>query len=225
MTDADQTANTVGDVPGSAMQFRDVGGDVTITQYGTPKRPPTLLLIAVVVCAAVVGLLVVVMNLGPRTGPASESTTPSTRQKPANDGPGYLVPAGDDRRAVDFYQNDWNDVVMWERHPSSDTTSFQPYWVREFSDASPTSFRIRNERANLCMEPVYQQNFGEHIKANSCSWSNDAQLWQTTNTTQLAHVASGRCLGTANDGSYADGTWLIVSLCSGRDDQKWRIAR
>ncbi|MFC3894205.1 hypothetical protein ACFOWZ_22230 [Lentzea rhizosphaerae] len=120
MTDADQTANTV--------------GDVTITQYGTPKRPPMLLLVVVAWYAAVVGLLVVVVNLGPRTGPASESTAPSPRQKPANDGPGYLVPVSDDLRAADFYQNDWND-------------------------------------------------------------------------------------------SYADGTWLVVSLCSGRDDQKWRIAR
>lgn len=51
-----------------------------------------LLLVVVVVCAAVVGLLVVVVNLGPRTGPASESAAPSTPEKPANGGPGYLVP-------------------------------------------------------------------------------------------------------------------------------------
>lgn len=145
--------------------------------------------------------------------------------KPATDGPGYLVPAGNDQRAADFYQNSWNDVVMWERHPASDGTSFQPFWAREFSDSNHGVFRIRNQRGNLCMEPVFQEDFGEHIKANACSWGNDAQLWQVVNTNQLAHVTSGRCLGTANDGSYADGTWLIVSLCTGRDDQKWRIAR
>ncbi|GGN20759.1 hypothetical protein GCM10011609_72480 [Lentzea pudingi] len=145
--------------------------------------------------------------------------------KPATDGPGYLVPAGNDQRAADFYQNSWNDVVMWERHPASDGTSYQPFWAREFSDADHGVFRIRNQRGNLCMERVHQENFGEHIKANACSWGNDAQLWQVVNTHQLAHVTSGRCLGTANDGSYADGTWLIVSLCTGRDDQKWRIAR
>ncbi|MGW6447984.1 RICIN domain-containing protein [Lentzea sp. NPDC055074] len=145
--------------------------------------------------------------------------------KPATDGPGYLVPAGNDQRAADFYQNSWNDVVMWERHPPSDGTSFQPFWAREFSDANHGVFRVRNQRSNLCMEPVYQEDFGEHIKANACSWSNDAQLWQVVNTDQLAHVTSGRCLGTANDGSYANGTWLIVSLCTGRDDQRWRIAR
>lgn len=145
--------------------------------------------------------------------------------KPATDGPGYLVPAGNDQKAADFYQNSWNDVVVWERHPPGDGTSYQPFWAREFSDANHGVFRIRNQRGNLCMEPVFQENFGEHIKANACSWSNDAQLWQVVNTDQLAHVTSGRCLGTANDGSYADGTWLIVSLCTGRDDQKWRIAR
>ncbi|MFD5829995.1 RICIN domain-containing protein [Lentzea sp. NPDC060358] len=146
-------------------------------------------------------------------------------RKPVTDGPGYLVPAGNDQRAADFYQNEWNDVVMWERHPPGDATSYQPFWAREFSDANPAVFRLRNQRGNLCMEPVFQDGFGEHVKAGACSWSNDAQLWQAQNTTQFAHVASGRCLGTANDGSYADGTWLIVSLCSGRDDQKWRIAR
>ncbi|MFD4640399.1 ricin-type beta-trefoil lectin domain protein [Lentzea sp. NPDC058436] len=144
--------------------------------------------------------------------------------KPATDGPGYLVPAGNAQRAADFYQNSWNDVVMWERHPASDGTSFQPFWAREFPDANPSVFRIRNQRGNLCMEPVYQENFGEHIKANACSWGNDAQLWQTVNTSQVAHVASGRCLGTAN-GSYDNGTWLIASLCTGSDDQKWRISR
>ncbi|MCX2953424.1 RICIN domain-containing protein [Lentzea sp. NEAU-D7] len=145
--------------------------------------------------------------------------------KPATDGPGYLVPAGNDQRAADFYENSWNDVVMWERHPPGDDTSFQPFWAREFSDSNHAVFRIRNQRGNLCMEPVFQENFGEHIKANACSWSNDAQLWQVVNASQLAHVASGRCLGTANDGSYDNGTWLIVSLCTGRADQKWRIAR
>lgn len=150
---------------------------------------------------------------------------PTGPAKPATDGPGYLVPAGNDQRAADFYQNSWNDVVMWERHPANDSTSFQPFWAREFSDANPAVFRIRNQRGNLCMEPVDQENFGEHIKANACSWGNNAQLWQTLNTTQLAHVASGRCLGTANGGTYENGTWLIVSLCSGSDDQKWRITR
>ncbi|HEX7302816.1 RICIN domain-containing protein [Lentzea sp.] len=151
----------------------------------------------------------------PATGPV----------KPATDGPGYLVPAGNDQRAADFYQNEWNDVVMWERHPSGDATSFQPFWAREFSDANPAVFRLRNQRGNLCMQPVFQENFGEHVKAAACSWSENAQLWQAQGTNQFAHVTSGKCLGTANDGSYADGTWLIVSLCSGRDDQKWRIAR
>lgn len=144
--------------------------------------------------------------------------------KPATDGPGYLVPAGNAQRAADFYENSWNDVVMWDRHPASDSTSFQPFWAREFSDANPAVFRIRNQRGNLCMEPVVQENFGEHIKANACSWGNDAQLWQTVNTSQIAHVTSGRCLGTAN-GSFENGTWLIVSLCAGSDDQKWRITR
>ncbi|GHH53062.1 RICIN domain-containing protein [Lentzea cavernae] len=161
----------------------------------------------------------------PTTVPAPQPPAPAPGPvKPATDGPGYLVPVGNAQRAADFYQNSWNDVVMWERHPSSDGTSFQPFWAREFSDANPAVFRIRNQRGNLCMEPVFQENFGEHVKANACSWSNDAQLWQTVNTSQVGHVASGRCLGTAN-GSYDDGTWLIASLCTGSADQKWRIAR
>ncbi|MFD9702180.1 RICIN domain-containing protein [Lentzea sp. NPDC059081] len=151
----------------------------------------------------------------PATGPV----------KPATDGPGYLVPLSTDQRAADFYQNEWNDVVMWERHQPGDQTSFQPFWAREFSDANPEVFRLRNQRGNLCMEPVFQDGFGEHIKANACSWGNNAQLWQTLSTNQFAHVSSSKCLGTASDGSYANGTWLIVSLCSGSADQKWRIAR
>ena len=131
--------------------------------------------------------------------PPPSPPPPPAPAKPATDGPGY--------------------------HPASDGTSFQPFWAREYSDSNHGVFRIRNQRGNLCMEPVFQENFGEHIKANACSWGNDAQLWQVVNTDQLAHVTSGRCLGTANDGSYADGTWLIASLCTGREDQKWRIAR
>ncbi|MET9229735.1 RICIN domain-containing protein [Lentzea sp. NPDC003310] len=157
--------------------------------------------------------------------PPQPPPPPPGPTKPATDGPGYLVPAGNDQKAADFYQNSWNDAVMWERHPPSDGTSFQPFWAREFSDADHSAFRIRNQRGNLCMEPVYQENFGEHVKANACNPSNDAQLWRVVNTDQFAHVTSGRCLGTANSGSYENGTWLIASLCTGSADQRWRIAR
>jgi hypothetical protein len=61
------------------------------------------------------------------------------------------------------------------------------------------------------------------VVANVCSWANEAQLWRSQNTTQYASVKFGACLGVANNGSYVNGTWLYLALCSGTPDQHWRV--
>jgi hypothetical protein len=229
MTDAGQTSNTTGSVEGDVVQVGDVGGNLTIN-YGSSAGSP-LLRVTVVVGLVAVALLAVVANLGsssrnravvtpPPSSPAADARPPSTR--PANDGPGYLVPSDNDRKAIDFYDNEHYDAVVWDRHPPGADPSHQPHWVREFTDSG--AFRIRDEQANRCLEPVTDPVRGDHVVANACS-SGNAQLWRTRNTAQFTSVEFGGCLSVANNGSYDNGTWLYLANCSDRPDQNWRLVR
>ncbi|KJK53275.1 hypothetical protein UK23_01015 [Lentzea aerocolonigenes] len=216
MTDA---TNTTGDVTGAAFQIGSVGRDFTIN-YGPPKRSSALQIAAVVVA-------VVVANLGGdgKSPDAAAPPTVATRQqqptRPANDGPGYLVPSDQAQKAIDFYDNEFHDAVMWDRHPPDTNASHQPHWVREFS--GPGVFRLRNVPADRCLEPV-REGRGDHVVANVCSGA-ESQLWRTWNTAQFASVPSGGCLA-ALDGSYDNGTWLHVTTCTvGRPDQQWSVVR
>ena len=139
----------------------------------------------------------------PQTQQQQQPTVPPppTYTKPANDGPGYLLPSNNDQKAIDFYDNQHHDAVMWDRHPPGTDPSYQPHWVREYSDTAAGVFRIRNEQVNRCLEPVSDPERGDHVVANVCSWGNEAQLWRNQNATQYASVKFGACLGVANNGS------------------------
>jgi hypothetical protein len=272
-----EVANTTsGDIDGTVVQAREVGGDVNITNYAAPKR--SLLRLTAVAGAVVVASLVVVANLGSGTKPvhlgtsssppplastpspppvtpvATPVTTPPvpavvvqpprppartsppppppqpttvpsqpTYPRPPDDGPGYLLPSNSDEKAIDFYDNQHHDAVVWDRHPPGTEPSYQPHWVREFTGTG--AFRIRNEQVNRCLEPVRDPERGDHVVANVCAWGAEAQWWRSQNNTQYASVKFGACLGVANNGSYANGTWLLITLCSGTPDQNWRVVR
>jgi hypothetical protein len=229
MTDAGQTSNTTGSVEGDVVQIGDVRGNLTINYGSSPGSP--LFRVTVVIGLVVVALLVLVANLGSSSrnltgsrpqssSPAAGAQPPGTR--PADDGPGYLLPSDNDRKAIDFYDNEHHDAVIWDRHPPGTDPSHQPHWVREFTDSG--AFRIRDEQANRCLEPVTDPVRGDHVVANACS-SGSAQLWRTRNTAQLTSVEFGGCLSVANNGSYDNGTWLHLANCADRPDQNWRVVR
>lgn len=152
----------------------------------------------------------------PQQQPTPAPTTP------VNDGPGYLLPSNTDQKAIDFYDNQFHDAVMWDRHPPGTEPSYQPHWVREFSGAGV--FRVRNEQVNRCLEPVSDPERGDHVVANVCSGV-EAQQWRVQKTAQYASVKFGGCLSVANNGSYDNGTWLYIANCTGTPDQLWRVAR
>ncbi len=163
----------------------------------------------------------------PPTAPQQQPVVPQqqptpTPTTPASDGPGYLVPSNTDQKAIDFYDNQFHDAVMWDRHPPGTEPSYQPHWVREFSGAGV--FRVRNEQVNRCLEPVSDPERGDHVVANVCSGA-EAQQWRVQKTTQYASVKFGGCLSVANNGSYDNGTWLYITSCTGTPDQQWRVAR
>ncbi|MET9629842.1 ricin-type beta-trefoil lectin domain protein [Lentzea sp. NPDC006480] len=159
----------------------------------------------------------------PKPPPPTATQQPAIQQpadpKPANDGPGYLLPSDNDQKAIDFYDNEFHDAVMWDRHPPGTDPSYQPHWVREFTGADV--FRIRNEQVNRCLEPV-SDGRGDHVVAKVCSGA-ESQLWRTQNAVQFASVSFGGCLA-AVDGSYNNGNWLHITNCTaGRPDQRWRV--
>ncbi|MDT7787380.1 MAG: Ricin-type beta-trefoil lectin domain [Pseudonocardiales bacterium] len=164
----------------------------------------------------------------PKPPPPTVPQQPTVQQqqqppttKPANDGPGYLLPSDNDQKTIDFYDNEFHDAVMWDRHPPGTDPSYQPHWVREFTGAD--AFRIRNEQVNRCLEPV-SDGRGDHVVAKVCSGA-ESQLWRTQNTVQFASVPFGGCLA-AVDGSYNNGNWLHITNCTtSRPDQQWRVVR
>ncbi|MET8760479.1 RICIN domain-containing protein [Lentzea sp. NPDC004782] len=135
---------------------------------------------------------------------AAGAQPPSGR--PANDGLGYLLPSDNDRKAIDFYDNEHHDAVIWDRHPPGTDPSHQPHWMREFTGSGADPVR------------------GDHVVANACS-SGNAQLWRTRNTAQFTSVEFGGCLSVADNGSYDNGTWLYLANCADRPDQNWRLVR
>lgn len=147
-----------------------------------------------------------------------QAPTPTT---PANDGPGYLLPSDNDQKAIDFYDNEFHDAVVWDRHPPGTNPSYQPHWLREF--AGLDVFRIRNEQVDRCLEPV-SDGRGDHVVASVCSGA-ESQLWRAQNTIQFVSVPFGGCLA-AVDGSYNNGNWLHITNCTaGRADQHWLVVR
>ncbi|MDX8029599.1 ricin-type beta-trefoil lectin domain protein [Lentzea sp. BCCO 10_0856] len=145
--------------------------------------------------------------------------------KPADDGPGYLLIAGNTGEVVDTTGITLDALLVARKAEGAYEADVQRSWVREFSSATPDLFRFRNARKNLCLETETGAAVrGEPMRLADCSWERTHQLWRAKNSGQAASAVSGECLG-PGEASPPFGTSVVVTACQDGPAQRWQISR
>lgn len=155
--------------------------------------------------------------------PSPVPQPPAPAPKPADDGPGYLLTAGNTGEVVDTLGFTSEALLVARKAEGTYDMEVQRSWVREFSSATPDLFRFRN--ADKCLETGTGAAVrGEPVRLADCSWERAHQLWRAKNPGQAASAVSGECLGPGN-ASPPFGTSVVVTACQDGPAQRWQISR